>query len=107
VPAPAFVASLEDRLFRSPRPARTWSWRPALLGASAAVTMAAVALVLALAGVGPLATGDDQSVKAKDDCRYVTVQRTERVPTIVTGSDGQPELRFQERQVERRVKRCR
>jgi hypothetical protein len=103
---PAFRRSLEQRLLDRPRrltlPALP---RPALAGAALAGALALLLLVLGLAGSGPL-SGDDDSVRAKDDCRQVTVTRVERVPRIATGSDGEPEIRYDERSVRRVVTRC-
>jgi hypothetical protein len=107
IPDPLFVEALEQRLLpkrrREPRRAR----RPLLMGSAAVAATAAAALVLSLAGAGPLAPGGEKPVQAGDDCRYVTVTRPDRVPVIVTGSDGEPKVVFRERRVERRVKRCR
>ena len=107
-PAPdrAFVGRLENRLFRArPAPAARRSWRPAFAAAGLAGGLASVALVLGLAGAGPLGEGDD-AVKARDDCRYVTVTRTERVPAVVEDARGEPTVRFRKRRVERQVRRC-
>lgn len=105
-PDPEFVGSLERRLFprhtRARRPAR----RPLLVGAAATAAMACAALVAGLVGGGPLALNGQQSSKANDSCRFVTVQRQERVPVIVTSRTGVQKLEFRLRPVERRVKRC-
>jgi ferric-dicitrate binding protein FerR (iron transport regulator) len=105
-PDPAFVRALELRLLGRPKAPRLRVRRPLFVGASAAVAMAGAALVLSLAGAGPLAPDGQQAVEATDDCRTVTVVRPERVPMIVTGRDGQPRLEFERRRVEKRVKRC-
>lgn len=107
-PDPEFAAGLEERLlerresrFRLPSPRHRG---PLFAGAAAATAMASAALVLSLAGVGPLAAGEG-SVSADEQCHWVTVKRTERVPEIVQ-RNGRTELRFSQRSVERRVKRC-
>jgi hypothetical protein len=74
------------------------------LSAAAAALLAAAALVASLAGAGPLAS-QDESVQAKQDCRFVTVTRTERVPRVVT-TDGEPRVVYSDEVRTRRVKRC-
>jgi hypothetical protein len=97
-PDPGFVRSLEGQLF----PAHTQErrQRPLLAAAVLASALAAAALGLSLAGVGPLGGGGD-GVQADSNCRFVSVTRVEKVPTLV---DGQLKLRDQ--RVQRRVKRC-
>jgi hypothetical protein len=107
-PDPAFRAALEERLLaprRRFRLALPSFPRPALAGAALAGALALLLLVLGLAGSGPL-SGDDDALRAKDNCRQVTVTRVERVPEVVQGSDGEPQIRYREQPVERVVTRC-
>lgn len=111
VPDPRWVAATQDRLLnqsRGPTASRWRTWRPTpalRLGAAFAVVLAALILALSLAGSGPL--GGESPVKAKDDCRTVPVTRTERVPIIVEGSDGEPRIVYERKPVQRFEKRCR
>jgi hypothetical protein len=107
-PDPAFGARLEERLFaprRRLRLAVPSFPRPALAGAALAGALALLLLVLGLAGSGPL-SGDDDALRAKDNCRQVTVTRMERVPEIAQGSDGEAQIHYRERPVKRVVTRC-
>jgi hypothetical protein len=107
VPRAAFVHELEQRLpVNEPTRARQLR-RPLFAGAAAATGLASAALVLALAGGGPLAPGGGDESRASQDCHLVTVEKRERVPLIVTDRDGQPSVRYRVQLVERRVKRCR
>ena len=108
-PDPTWVRATEQRLLPPRRRFAVPAWRPApaaRLGAALAVGIAALVLALSLAGVGPLG-GGDRSVQAKDDCRTVKVTRRERVPAIVTGKDGQPQVVYSARSVQRLERRCR
>ena len=96
-PDPGFVSELEARLFPAPAPKRH---RPLLAGIALAGGLACAALALSLAGVGPLG-GGDEGVQADSNCKFVTVTRVEKTPTVV---DGQLKLRDQP--VQRRIKRC-
>jgi hypothetical protein len=108
VPRAAFVHEVEQRLVPEREPSRAgWLKRPLFAGGAAATGLAAAALVLALAGGGPLAPGGSDDSRASQDCRFVTVEKRERVPLIVVDRDGEPSLRYREQLVERRVKRCR
>ena len=80
-PDPIWVEGLERRLLTRPRLVRS-RLRVARLSFALAGGLAAVALTLSLAGVGPLVRRSD-SVDARDDCRVVTVPQTERVPVLV------------------------
>ena len=105
VPRPAFEAELERRLFPgATRPAR--GRRPLLAGAAAVTALAALFGVLGLAGSGPL-SGDDDAVRAGDDCRFVNVTRRERVPEVVRRPDGEFEIRFKTERKKAVVRRCR
>ena len=77
---------------------------PWLAGGAAAAGLASFALLLGLAGAGPL-SGEDSAVEADDDCRYVSVRRVERMPRLVMRS-GEPVIRYDRKVVQRRVKRC-
>jgi hypothetical protein len=106
-PDPAFVERLEARLFRRERRVPRPQLRPALAGGLTVAGLAAASVALSLAGAGPLAPNGDQGSRAKERCRYATVERRERVPRLVETGDGRTEIRFRDRTVERRVKRCR
>ena len=103
-PDGAWVHATGEGLFAPRR-----SWRPSgalRLGSALVVGLATVALLLSLAGAGPLA-GGDRAVEAKDDCRTVTVARVERVPAIVTDSRGTMRVVYTRERVRRLVRRCR
>jgi hypothetical protein len=108
VPRAAFVHEAEQRLLpeREPAGARRLI-RPLFAGAAAATGLACAAVVLGLAGGGPLAPGGGEDSRASQDCRFVTVEKRARVPRIVVDRDGQPSVRYHVQLVERRVKRCR
>jgi ferric-dicitrate binding protein FerR (iron transport regulator) len=105
-PDPEFVGSLERRLFPGNTHARRPARRPLLVGAAATAAMACAVLVAGLVGAGPLALDGQDSSTANENCRFVTVQRQERVPVVVTSGKGVQKLEFRLRPVERRVKRC-
>jgi hypothetical protein len=108
VPRAAFVHELQQRHLPEREPARAKLFRrPLFAGGAAAAGLACGAVVLALAGGGPLAPGGGDDSRASDDCRFVTVKKRERVPRIVLDRDGQPSVRYRVQLVERRVKRCR
>jgi hypothetical protein len=96
-PDPAFVRSLESELFP---PQRQRRHRPLLAAAVFVTALAAAALGLSLAGLGPLAGGND-GVQADSNCRFVTVTRLEQTPVLVNG-----QMKFRDQPVQRRVKRC-
>jgi hypothetical protein len=102
------VHELEQRLLPAREPTRARRLRhPLFAGAATATGLASAALVLALAGGGPLAPGGGDDSRASEDCRFVTVEKRERVPQIVLNRDGQPSVRYRVQLVERQVKRCR
>jgi hypothetical protein len=108
VPRAAFVHDLEQRLLPEREPSRARLFRrPLFAGGAAATGLAAAALILGLAGGGPLAPGGGDDSRAGQDCRFVTVKKPARVPSIVADQDGRPSVRYREQLVERRVKRCR
>jgi hypothetical protein len=99
---------LEQRLVPGREPGRArWLRHPLFTGAAAATGLASAAVVLALAGGGPLAPGGGDASRASQDCHFVTVKTRARVPLIVVDRDGQPSLRYRMQLVERPVKRCR
>ena len=101
-PDPAWALSLERRVLPVPRTRH----RPVnLMRFAFAGGLAAVATSLSLAGVGPLAGGTG-SVSARDDCRMVSVLRTERVPSLATDADGTVTLVYRARTVRRWMQRC-
>jgi hypothetical protein len=100
-PDAAWVRVTGERLFPA-RKARV----PALaLGGAFAAAVALVATVLALAGVGPLGGGTGP-VEAKDDCRTVTVNRMQRVPSIVDSRSGAPRVVMTRKPVRITERRC-
>jgi hypothetical protein len=104
-PSPEFLASLEATLFVAPAQ-RSPRQRPVLVGAFAAAGVALAALVLSLAGVGPLAASQKQDVKARTGCDYVAVKKWISVPSLVRPRGGEPRIVYREQLVERQVKRC-
>jgi hypothetical protein len=105
-PDPGWVAGLERKLL--PRRAdRVLVWRlpHVRLGAAFAAGLAALLVVLALAGVGPLG-GHSADVRAKDDCKLVRVSRVERVPVIVEAPSGDSVV-YRNQRVQRWERRCR
>ena len=100
-PDGAWVHATGERLFAPRRTSRP-VWR---LGAAFAGGLAAFATVLSLAGVGPLA-GGDQTVNAKDDCRAVTVTRVQRVPSLVTKPSGGVRITYTRKPVQVSERRC-
>jgi hypothetical protein len=76
-----------------------------MLGGAAAAGLAGFTLALGLAGVGPF-DGGTSDVRATDQCRWVTVLQARRVPELVLGARGAPEIRYRLRNVRRPVRRC-
>jgi hypothetical protein len=106
-PDPRFVVELEESLLpQEPEPRRRGR-RPLLAAAGATAALAVAAVGLGLAGGGPLSTSGDDGARATDDCRFVPVQKRVRSPVVVSGRDGDPEVRYRSRVVTRQVKRCR
>jgi hypothetical protein len=118
-PEPSWQDGLERRLLamsalegrsapkRTPPLARLASRArtPWLVGGAAAAGLACLALLLGLAGAGPLSSEKDSAVEADDSCRYVSVRRVQRVPRLVIRS-GESVIRYDRKLVQRRVKRC-
>ena len=108
VPRPdaGWVDELEERLLPAPRKrAAPWRLPQVRLGAAVAAGFAALLVVLALAGVGPLG-GDSSNVRAKEDCTLVRVVRVERVPVVVEGQSGDS-VEYRRERVQRWERRCR
>ena len=82
-----------------------WRLPQVRLGAAFAAGLAALLVVLALAGVGPLG-GKSSNVSAKDDCKLVRVSRVERVPVIVEAPSGDSVV-YRNQRVQRWERRCR
>lgn len=102
-PEGAWVRTTGEQLFAGQTGRRS---RPALkLGTVFAGGLAAFATALSLAGVGPLATGD-QTVDAQDNCRTVTVTKLQRVPSIMTTPSGEVRVTYTRRPVEISERRC-
>ena len=107
LPDSDFTRELERRLLPRERRERA-RWRIPVLAGAAAGGLAALFVGLSLAGAGPLSLdGDDDSSQARDECEFVPVRRTERVPRVVTGRDGEPRITYRKRRVTRYVERCR
>src|SRR4051794_8532172 len=88
VPDEQFADRLERRLLgRRPRATRSGRLRTTLVACGTVAAVALVALTLALAGAGP-SGGGGQDVRAKDDCRLVTVKQTVRKPVVRDTPDG-------------------
>jgi hypothetical protein len=101
-PEAAWVRATGERLFA---PRRSWLPGPTLrMGSALAGGIAALALGLSVAGVGPLGSGSEP-VRANDDCRTVTVTRSIRMPSLVT-VDGDLRVVYTRKPVRRSVRRC-
>lgn len=99
-PDPAWVRTTGERLL----PARRRRLPALRLAGALAGGLAAVTVGLSLAGVGPIAD-DRDVVEARDECRPVTVERVQRLPSIAT-VDGELRLQFRRETVRRTVERC-
>jgi hypothetical protein len=105
-PDPEWVAGLEHRLLPvSPRRVPLWRLPQVRFGAAVAAGFAALLVVLALAGVGPLG-GSGENVRAREDCELVQVTRIERVPAVVEGPSGDTVV-YRREHVQRYERRCR
>ena len=71
----------------------------------AAGLLASAALVVGLAGGGPLARVDD-GARARGLCHFVTVQRPGKVPVMVLTKHGDYRVVYRNGTVPKRVKRC-
>jgi hypothetical protein len=109
-----FVRELEHRLMppeRALRRARLslphLSWRPVAAGAGLAGALAAGALAFGLGGSGPAAPSGSTPAQARENCRYVRVERRVRVPALRVDRDGNAGLTTSRKTVTQRVIRCR
>jgi hypothetical protein len=108
-----FAGRLERRLLGAEpaREPRRMGWmprlslRPALAGVGAAGLLASAALVVGLAGGGPL-SGSDDGARARENCHFVTVKRPGKVPVMVLTKDGEYRVVYRNGTVSKRVKRC-
>jgi hypothetical protein len=108
-PAPpaVFVCELERSLVG--RPARKpdrGRVRVLVAGSGLAAGLAAVAVLLAVAGLLPF-TSSAGRARAGEDCRIKRVERIVRRPYFVRDRDGEFEVRFRVERVPRLVRRCR
>jgi hypothetical protein len=103
-PEPRFVRALEERLLARPRRRRA---RTLVVGLACSGGLAAVLLVLALAGALPLRLGSGRTVSADERCTTVIVRRAERQPIFMVGRAGDVHLRYRIELVDRAVRRCR
>ena len=108
-PSEAFVCELERSLVG--RPARKPDRgrvrvRVLVAGSGLAAGLAAVAVLLAVAGLLPF-TSSAGRARAGEDCRITPVERVERRPYFVRDGEGNFEVRFRVERVPRLVRRCR
>jgi hypothetical protein len=113
-PAPpaAFVCELERSL--AGRPARkpdSRRVRVLVAGSGLAAGLAAVAVLLAVAGLLPSGllpfTSSAGRARAGEDCRITRVERIVRRPYFVRDREGEFQVRFRVERVPRLVRRCR
>jgi hypothetical protein len=108
-PAPPalFVCELERSLAgRSSRKPDSRRVRVLVAGSGLAAGLAAVAVLLAVAGLRPF-TSSAGRAHAGEDCRITRVERLERRPHFVRDSEGKVQVRFRVEQVPRLIRRCR
>ena len=70
-------------------------------------SLAALTLLLSVAGLLPWGLGHSRSVEAGSGCKSVTVVRHERRPTLVVGADGRIRTEKRVVAVHEAVRRCR
>jgi hypothetical protein len=108
-PAPpaAFVCQLEHSLVGRPvrKPDRR-RLRVLVAGSGLAAGLAAVAVLLAVAGLLPFTSSAGRAA-AGENCRTMQVERSEPLPYFVRGSEGEFQVRFRVERVPRLVTRCR
>jgi hypothetical protein len=108
-PAPpaAFVCELERSLAGRPakKPDRR-RVRVLVAGSGLAAGLAAVAVLLAVAGLLPFTSSADRA-RAGEDCRITRVERIVRRPYFVRDREGEFEVRFRGEQVPRLIRPCR
>jgi hypothetical protein len=113
-PRPEFVRELEASLLRSvePRRARASLWpswfAPRRLVAVSGVgaALAAILVVLSIAGALPLTVGGADDAAADRNCVTVTRWKLERRPIMKVGPDQKMHVTSDTRLVPRRVVRC-
>ena len=103
-PGSEFVRDLEHRLLADRK--RKAGLPTLFAGLALGMGLTLVIVALAVAGVLPMGLGRDQEASAKEDCRTIMVERTQRRPEIVTGRDGQLEIVYRRTVVRRPMTRC-
>jgi hypothetical protein len=101
-PDDAFVAALESKLLGDPRTRRNRRWGYAIAAAS---SLAAVLVLLLLAGANPFVS--DSPSNASEICTATIVPDEVRQPRVVTGPDGTPHVVEQRGQGRRTITVCR
>ncbi|MDQ8045613.1 MAG: hypothetical protein AAGC46_20525 [Solirubrobacteraceae bacterium] len=105
-PTAAFESTLERHLF--PDRGRVSARRGRIAGLVAATGgLAAVAVIAALAGGGPLAGNGGSSAKARPGCTTVYVTKVEPVGRVVKKADGTVTVETNRRPVVHEQQRCR
>jgi hypothetical protein len=110
-PRDAFVRDLETSLMESIAPGRR-AWRglrrpPRLVAAAGfAGAVAAVLLMLSIAGALPLDIGGAPDATADRECRTVDEWRVERIPTLSVAPDGDLQILYTTKLVLRPAIRC-
>lgn len=103
-PRAEFVRELEGSLLSQSRRQRRFE---VLVAAGAlSASLAALTLILSVAGLLPWGLGQSRSVEAGSGCKSVMVVRHERRPVLVVDADGK--IRTEQRivAVQKPVKRC-
>lgn len=106
-PAPPadFVRDLEARLVSRTR--RGERFRVLAAGGALCTVLAALTLVLGVAGLLPWQIGEGDRVEAGPACTTTVVVRYERRPVLVVGGDGTIRTERHTVPVRKPVKRCR
>jgi hypothetical protein len=105
-PRPDFVRELERSLI-PPEPARRPPrLRLAIGGLGFATALAALAILLGVAGVLPNSSGTGRPAQAKPNCRTVVVKRVERTPYFTRDRHGQLQVRYHLRTRPHYVRHC-
>jgi hypothetical protein len=103
-PRADFVRELEESLLANRRGRERF--RVLLAGAALCMSLAAVALVLSIAGLLPGTTGGSRPVEAESPCKTTVVTSRERRPVLVVGRDGEIRTETRTVTVRKPVKRC-
>jgi hypothetical protein len=103
-PRADFVRNLEASL--QARSHRRGRWQVLVAAGALSVSLAAVTLVLSVAGLLPWRVGESSSVKAGSGCKTVVVVHRERRPVLVVRADGKITTERNVVEVRRPVKRC-